>query len=453
VSFEIPQTLLVAGFGATNQAAVRSLLKRGHEVIVFDDHPDAASVSKTSVATTAASLGLELEVSPDAGRLDTLVRCADAVLPTPGLPQHHLVLTAAAAHEVATLSEFDLAAAWDSRPVAAVTGTSGKTTVTEMVAAALTASGVAAKTAGNNDLPLVSAIECSDTSVFVVEASSFRLSHCQNFAPQTACWLNFGPDHLDVHSDLAQYESAKARLWRRLPSTATAVANLDDPTVMRHLRDDRAAWTFSVDGTADWFLEHNRLISPLGEIIATDELPRSLPHDLANALAAAACVIAAGGDIDGVRQALRNYRPGAHRLQQVAVVNEVCYINDSKATTPHATAAALNSFKQVVLIVGGRNKGLDLTKLRAAVGAVKSVVALGEAADELTAVLGDLCVVQQADNMDTAVALAAAAAAPGDVVLLSPACASFDAYRSYSERGEDFSRAVVEHAQSLRIFA
>ncbi len=461
MSLEVPSRLLLAGFGATNQAAARSLLARGHDLVVFDDQSDPAGTGNAAAAS-AENMGLRLEIAPDAERLDTLVRSVEAVMPTPGLPHHHQVLATATARGVPIISEFDLAAAWDSRLVAAVTGTSGKTTVTEMAAAALMASGVAVIAAGNNDLPLVSAIEDSSAEVFVVEASSFRLSHSHNFEPQVACWLNFGPDHLDVHRDLASYEAAKARLWHRLAPSATAIANLDDPTVMRHLRNDRTAWTFSAATSAadaaddqatvaDWHLDHNQLRGPFGPLLDVEELPRALPHDIANALAAAAVAAAAGADINGIRQALRAYQPGAHRLQQIAVIGEVAYINDSKATTPHATMAALKSFKRVVLIAGGRNKGLDLKALRHAADRVRSVVALGEAADELAAVFAADRSVQQAADMDEAVAAAAAAARPGDVVLLSPACASFDRYSGYVERGEDFSRAVAEHAQAQSI--
>ena len=178
--FEVPPTLLLAGFGAANQAVARALTARGHDLIAFDDRGDP------KVVTAAAALGLELEIAPGPARLHELVRSAGAVIPTPGLPERHAVLAAASARGVPAASELDLAGAWDSRPVAAVTGTSGKTTVTEMVVAALESSGMAAVAAGNNDLPLVSAIERSDVEVFVVEASSFRLSHSRSFDADAA---------------------------------------------------------------------------------------------------------------------------------------------------------------------------------------------------------------------------------------------------------------------------
>ena len=439
--FEVPARLLLAGLGAANQAVARALLARDHEVVVFDDRGGSA------VVAAAATLGLELEIAPGPDRLDALVRSAEALIPTPGLPERHPVLAAAAARGVPTASEFDLAGAWDSRPVAAVTGTSGKTTVTEMVAAALEYSGVTAVTAGNNDMPLVSAIERHDVDVFVVEASSFRLGHSRSFEADAACWLNFAPDHLDVHRDLSSYEAAKARLWRWLPPGATAVANRRDPTVMSHLRQDRTAWTFSDEGPADWFCDNNVLTGPNGPIVEVGELRRAMPHDIANALAAAATASVVGATAEGLRDALRNCQPGAHRVQRVATIDGVTYFDDSKATTPHATVAALRSFAKAVLIAGGRNKGLDLNRLRDAIDRVSCVVAFGEAAGDVAEVFAADRPVLMARDMAEAVDRAASAAEPGSAVLLSPACASFDSYSGYAERGEDFIRVVRDRAR------
>ena len=442
--FEVPPTLLLAGFGAANQAVARALLARGHDVIAFDDGGGQAA------AAAADALGLDLEIAPTAGRLDELVRSAGALIPTPGLPEHHPVLAAAASRGVRAASELDLAGAWDSRPVAGVTGTSGKTTVTEMVVAALESSGVAAVAAGNNDLPLVSAIERAEEEVFVVEASSFRLSHARCFEADAACWLNFAPDHLDVHRSLASYEAAKARLWRCLPESATAIANRRDRTVMGHLRNDRPAWTFSDEGPADWRRDRGVLTGPFGVVAEVGELRRGLPHDIANALAAAATAAAVGATVEGTRHALRTFKPGAHRVERVATIDGVAYYNDSKATTPHATVAALRSFEAAVLIAGGRNKGLDLRKLRDAVDRVRCVVAFGEAAGEVAEAFAADRPVLMAGDMAEAVDLAATAAEPGTVVLLSPACASFDSYVGYAARGDDFARIVQDRARRTR---
>ena len=441
---EVPPSLLLAGFGEANRAVARALTARGHTVSAFDDSPDSAA------AAAAETLGLNLETAPGARRLDELVRDADALIPTPGLPEHHQVLASARDRGVPTLSELDLAGAWDPRRIAAVTGTSGKTTVTDTVVAALRSSGLPAVAAGNNDLPLVTAIERTDVEVFVVEASSFRLAHSQRFAPDAACWLNFAPDHLDVHRDLASYEAAKARLWQGIPPGATAVANRRDRTVMSHLRDDRTAWTFADEGPADWCRDGDMLTGPDGPLVTVGELRRAMPHDIANALAAAATAAAAGATPEGLIEALRSYEPGAHRVQRLATINGVAYYDDSKATTPHATVAALRGFDTAVLIAGGRNKGLDLGKLLDAADHVSCVVVFGEASGEVAEVFAADRPVLTAGDMREAVDLAAAAAEPGTAVLLSPACASFDCYSGYAARGDDFARAVAEHAELAR---
>ena len=437
---EVPPSLLLAGFGATNRAVARALLSRGHAVTAFDDGPDEATVA------VAEALGLDLQIAPADRRLDELVGAADAMIPTPGLPERHPAMAAARDGGVPTASEFDLARAWDSRPIAAVTGTSGKTTVTEMVVAALRCSGLEAAAAGNNDLPLVAAIEDTAVEVFVVEASSFRLAHCLRFEPRAACWLNFAADHLDIHRDLDSYEAAKARLWRCLPPGATAVANRLDPTVMAHVPQDRATWTFAPHGPADWRRRGDVLAGPSGPVVSVRELRRAMPHDVANALAAAATAVAVGATAEGVGQALRSFEPGAHRVQMVASIDGVTFYDDSKATTPHATVAALRGFDEAVLIAGGRNKGLDLSGLLDAVDRVSSVVAFGEAADEVAEVFAADRPVRVAADMGEAVELAASAAGPGSAVLLSPACASFDLYPSYAARGDDFARLVKDLA-------
>ena len=437
---EIPPQVLLAGFGQANRAAARALTARGHTVTALDDRYDDAAVA------AANELGLELAIAPTPRHIAELVGAADIVVPTPGLPHCHGVLAAAVAYGVPTASEFDLARAWDSRPIAGVTGTSGKTTTTEVIVAALEASGIRSLAAGNNDTPLVAAIERPDVEVFVAEASSFRLAHSRCFEPRAACWLNFAPDHLDVHRDLAAYEAAKARIWGCLPAEAVAIANREDPTVMGRVRDDRCTWTFATRGPADWRREGDMLVGPRGPVIDIGELHRAMPHDLANALAAAATATAVGASAEGIRTALRAFEPGAHRLQWIASIDGVDFYDDSKATTPHATVAALFSFEAAVLIAGGRNKGIDLRGLLDAAERVHAVVAIGEAAQEVSDVFERHRPVRRAVDMREAVRIAASLAEPGMAVLLSPACASFDAYRSYAERGDDFARIVTEAA-------
>ncbi|MCD9622477.1 UDP-N-acetylmuramoyl-L-alanine--D-glutamate ligase [Rhabdothermincola salaria] len=436
-----PRRALVIGLGITGRAVARALRARGAEVAVVEDHP----TPRTEAA--ARSLAVDLLAAPSADELERAVAGVDAVLPSPGVPDAHPVFAAARRLEVPVRSEFDLARAWDDRPVVAVTGTDGKTTVTTMVTSMLIAAGRRAVACGNTDVPLVEAIDDPATDVFVVEASSFRLGHTHRFRPAVAAWLNFAPDHLDVHDSLEAYERAKARLWADLPADAAAVVNLDDPVVRSHRPVSARVVTFGLDPDQrpDATVRAGRLVAADGvDLVGVDELPRALPHDLSNALAAATVARCAGADVEAVRGVLRSFTAPAHRVQEVAVVDGVRWFDDSKATTTHATLAAVAGFDSVVLVAGGRNKGLDLGVLAGTVPPVRAVVAMGEAADEVAAVFArtGLPVEVVRTDMGDVVRAAADLARPGDVVVLSPACTSFDWFGSYAERGDAFTRAV-----------
>ncbi len=427
---------LVVGFGITGQAVVRALLDHQRRPIVTDDRPSDAARS------VAIELGLELAVSPTEAELRELVASASVVLPSPGLPGSHPVFVIAASLGVPIRSEFDLAAQWDDRPIVSITGTNGKTTVTLLVAEALERSGIHAVAVGNTEIPLVQALGDVTVEVFVVEASSFRLLHSGRFEPQVATWLNFAPDHLDAHRDLAEYEAAKASIWAHLPQGAVAIGNRDDPVVMSHLPRTPSALTFGLDH-GDWRCEFGWLVGPDGPLVEIDRLARRRPHDLANALAVAATALAAGATVEGVVETLVGFNGFPHRVEFVGEWDGVSWFNDSKATVPHATLAAVGGFESVVLIAGGRNKGLDLHGLSAAVPPVRAVVATGAAAEEIAAIFTKVPV-ERASTMEEAVERAAALARRGDTVLLSPACTSYDWYADYGERGRDFIRIVKQ---------
>ncbi len=429
---------LVFGLGVTGRAVAVALRDHGHPVVAADDR------ATDDLTAWAAEQEVELRTAPSPSELASLVRGAGLVLPAPGLPERHPLFALADRSGVPVRSELDLAAEWDERPTVAVTGTNGKTTVTLMVTDMLRASGLRAEAVGNTEVPLVAAIADPAVDVFVVEASSFRLARTTAFAPIVGTWLNFADDHLDVHLDLAGYEEAKARLWEHFGPDQLAVANAEDPVVMAHARPLPRVETFGLD-QGDWHVADGRLRRPDGEsLVAVDELWRSLPHDRANALAASATALGAGATLEGVRAALLDFTGLPHRVELVGEADGVRFYDDSKATAPHATLAALSGFDSVVLIAGGRNKGLDLGGLVAGSSRLRHVVAIGDAAAEISAAFSGRVPVNVAATMDGAVADAAASARSGDVVLLSPGCASFDWYRSYAERGDDFARAVHE---------
>lgn len=430
---------LVLGLGVTGQAVLRALVAHGEGAVAVDDRPTPAG------RALAEELGVELVEAPDGPTLAALVAAAGAVVPSPGVPDQHPVFAAAAAAAVPVLSEFDLAARWDHRPLVAITGTNGKTTVTELTRAMLTSSGLHAQAVGNTEVPLVAAIEDPTVDVFVVEASSFRLLHSRRFAPEVGTWLNLAPDHLDNHATLDAYTAAKARLWADQAPDQVAIGNADDPIVAAHLaRAPARHVTFGLAAGADNRVEGDRLVLAGGEVLAeVGELVRSFPHDLANALAAASSAIHGGGTAEGAHDAVVAFRGLPHRVTLVGEAGGVRWYDDSKATAPHATRAAVRAFPSVVLIAGGRNKGLDLTELAEEASHVRAVVAIGEAGPDVAAAFDGLRPVRTAASMDEAVAVAASLARSGDAVLLSPACASFDWYGSYGERGDDFVRAVT----------
>lgn len=436
---------LVYGLAVTGEAVARALVARGYRVVAADDKPTERGLA------VARELGIDLYEAPRDTKIERLVERVDLVAPSPGIPEHHPLVAAAHRAGVPLRTEIDLAFEWEAarpggpRPMVGITGTDGKTTTTLLSVAMVEASGHRAVDAGNTDTPLVTAID-ADHEVFVVECTSFRLATTQVFAPRSATWLNLAPDHLDWHRSLETYIAAKANIWAHQGPGDAAIGFADDPVVMAELAKAPARrLTFAAAG-ADYRREGDWLVGPQGRLAEVGSLRRSLPHDITNALAAAATVLEAGvATVDGVAAALASFEGVAHRIAFVAEAGGVRFYDDSKATTPHAAVTAMRAFDRVVLLAGGRNKGLDLGALAEAADHVVAVVAIGEAGPLVAEVFDGRCPVEQvATNMDDAVAAARRLAAPGDAVLLSPACASFDWYTGYGARGDDFARAVRE---------
>ncbi|MGI8686520.1 MAG: UDP-N-acetylmuramoyl-L-alanine--D-glutamate ligase [Acidimicrobiales bacterium] len=425
-----PGTAVVVGFGITGRAAVRHLVTAGWRVVVVEDSATGATAGE------AEALGAVLGTVAD-------VAGADVVVPSPGIGPSHRVYAAARDAGVAVVSEVELA--WRAAPAkryVAVTGTNGKTTVTTLIAAMLAAEGTSVVAAGNIGLPLVTAV-AGDAEVVVAEVSSFQLEYTTQFRPDVAVWLNLAPDHLDWHRSMDDYAAAKARIWANQRADDVAVVNADDPVVMAAVAAAPGrVVAFGAGAAADWTVDGGDLRGPQGPVMAVADLPRSLPHDVANVLAAMAAATAAGAGPAACAAGAARIKGLPHRVQLVGEAGGVRYYDDSKATTPASVQAALRGFDSVVLIAGGRNKGLDLRPLADEAHRLRAVVAIGEAAREVEAAFAGAAPVGVATSMADAVRKAAAAARPGDVVLLSPACASYDWYRSYAERGDDFTRHV-----------
>lgn len=443
-------TALVHGLAIAGEATARALLARGYRVLAADD------VLTDERRAVADELGLDVVVAPDEAEIRRLVASVDLVSPSPGVPETHALVRTALELGVPLRTEIDLAHEWEQqraggpRPMVAITGTDGKTTTTALVGALLGAGGLRVAEAGNTDLPLATAIDDDAVDVFAVECSSFRLSWLRSFRAEAAIWLNLAPDHQNWHTSMASYEAAKANVWRLQRATDVAVGWVDDPVVMRNLASAPGRHvtfgltsgdyhvTPSIDGGAAEF------VGPHGSIASSAHLVRRFPHDLSNAAAAiAACVESGLLDPARVADGLAAFEVPPHRIEPVAEIDGVRWFNDSKATTPHAALTAIRSFDSLVLVAGGKNKQLDLHPLATEPQRMRAVVAIGAAADDVAAAFDGVCPVERVTTgMADAVAAARRLAQPGDAVLLSPACASFDWYSGYPARGDDFKRLV-----------
>ena len=428
-------TTLVLGLGIAGQATLEALVHRGVAALAVDDAPGDAA------RRCADRLGVSLVEAPGPADWPRLLDGVAEVAMGPGIPDSHPCHEAARAAGVPVMDESDLAARWDDRPRCAVTGTNGKTTVVTLVVDMLERSGVRALAAGNTDTPLVKAIDDVEAATFVVEASSFRLSHAGTFRASPAAWLNFAPDHLDVHADMAAYEAAKARVFEGVSRPSDVVANADDPVVMTHAPDGASLFggvvtPSRIEGIGDSAV----LVVDDEPLVEVGALARSLPHDLSNAQAASLLALRAGAAREACVEALVGFTGLAHRMALVAEVDGIRYVDDSKATTPHATLTAMAGLPGAVLIAGGRSKSVDLSVLGAA--RPRAVVAIGEAADEVADAFAGVCPVQVATSMGEAVVLAQRVVGSAGAVLLSPGCSSFDWYGSYVERGLDFVQIV-----------
>jgi UDP-N-acetylmuramoylalanine--D-glutamate ligase len=433
----VADRVLVYGLGISGRATAARLLAEGVQVVAVDD--DAGEGPRHA----ATALDVELVPAPDRATLEALARTVDEIVVSPGVPACHAVFSLDRA--VPVVGEVELAWRRARCPIVAVTGTNGKTTVTTLVQAMLEASGRRAVAAGNIGVPLLDAVG-GDAEVVVAEVSSFQLALTTSFRPAVGAWLNFSADHLDWHPTVDDYRGAKAKVWANSGPGDVAVVNAEDPVVWAASEVPRARGaTVCSFGLAqgDYRLWDDALVGPDRVGVArVEELARTMPHDVVDALCALATATAAGASPQGCRRALLAFRGLPHRVELVGEASGVRFYDDSKATTPGAVLAAVAGCAPAVLIAGGRNKGLDLSVLADAAPSLRGVVAIGEASGEIVDAFAGLVPVTAAPTMAAAVEAAATMARAGDAVVLSPACASFDWYGSYAERGDDFSRWV-----------
>ncbi|MGZ4205811.1 MAG: UDP-N-acetylmuramoyl-L-alanine--D-glutamate ligase [Actinomycetota bacterium] len=428
------RSVCVLGLGRSGEAAARALLDAGASVVVLDA-VDTDAQRRRAVGIDGARVIL--------GRTDPDdVAGAHVVIASPGVPWSSAWIERARAQDVPVWSEVELAFRLGVRPLVAITGTNGKTTTTEMAAAALRAAGRDVIAAGNVGTPLVSLAPGTDV---VAELSSFQLQSIDEFRAPIAALLNVGHDHLDWHGSDEAYRRAKARIFENV--RADDIALVHDDETCRALATGTRARTLLFSEHAvppgGAGIEAGWIVVPQGRVVDTARLRVAGRPNRADAVAAAAIACALGAEVGVVGDALARFEPRPHRIERLGEIDGVAYINDSKATDPHATLAALEDLNDVILIAGGRSKSIDLGELAQAAPRLRAVIAMGEAAPEIDAVFGPTGVpVDKAGSMEEAVARAQEIARPGDTVLLSPACASLDMYTSYEHRGEAFRAAV-----------
>ncbi|HKD79240.1 MAG TPA: UDP-N-acetylmuramoyl-L-alanine--D-glutamate ligase [Candidatus Angelobacter sp.] len=438
--------VLVVGLGRSGAASAIFLQEHGAKVIVSD------SKSEAQLQSDVPAL-LDRGISIEAGRHgERTFRDQDLIVVSPGVPSDQPQLQHARTLGIPVIGEVELAFRFLQGKVLAITGSNGKTTTTSLVGEILAKRGRKTLVGGNIGTPVISlAGQSTPDSLVVLEISSFQLESIERFRPWIAAILNITPDHLDRHHTFEAYVDAKARIFENQQSSDFAVLNADDPTC--------AALKSRVKAPLLWFsrkqqVERGAFLS--GEqivfthngkeqvILSRSDIQLKGEHNLENVLAAVCMTMVAGCTPQQVRQGVTEFRAVEHRLELVATINGVTFYNDSKATNVDATVKALESFPgNIHIILGGKDKGSDYTVLNPLLRErVKRVYLIGAASDKIASQVQNATALVRSGVLERAVRQAFDAAVPGDVVLLAPACASFDQFENYEHRGRVFKELV-----------
>ncbi len=434
----------VAGAARSGLAAAELLVRRGARVTLSETRRDAPETE------SLRRLGVQLELGGH--QLETFTG-ADLVVLSPGVPPESPVVEAARARGVPVIAEIELASRWLQGRVIAITGTKGKSTTTALTGRMLEAAGFKVTVGGNIGAPLSAQVGESTPDTFhVVETSSFQLEQIDTFHPWIAVMLNFSPDHLDRHPTVDAYGAAKARIFENQNARDFAVVNADDPAVLELARHGRAtARLFARSGAIQqgtvvedgWIVDRQRDIA--ARLVPLEAIHLLGPHLVNDVMAAATVGAIAGAAPDAMTAAVDAFRGLEHAMELVAEVDGVRFVNDSKATNVESALRSIESFdRDLVAIVGGKFKGGDLRLLGAPLKQrARAVVAIGEARPLVREALAGFVPVHEAGTLEAAVEQAFALAKPSGVVLLAPACASFDMFRDYADRGRQFKEEVL----------
>jgi UDP-N-acetylmuramoylalanine--D-glutamate ligase len=433
----------VAGAARSGLAAAELLVRRGARVTLSDlrsEVPEAGALKR---------LGVRLELG---GHQPQTFMDAELVVLSPGVPPETPVIQAARDRGVPVIAEIELASRWLQGRLIAITGTKGKSTTTALTGRMLEAAGLKVTVGGNIGAPLSAQVVDSTPDTFhVVETSSFQLEQIDTFHPWISVMLNLSPDHLDRHPTVDAYAAAKARIFENQDARDFAVINADDPLVLELARRGRAtARLFARSGSIQrgtvvedgWIVDRRQDIA--ARLVPLEAIHLLGPHLVNDVLAAATVGAIAGAAPEAMTAAVDAFRGLEHAMELVGELHGVRFVNDSKATNVESALRSIESFERdLVPIVGGKFKGGDLRLLRDALRArAKAVVAIGEARPLVRDALQDVIAVHEADTFADAIGQAYRLAKPSGVVLLAPACASFDMFRDYAERGRRFKDEV-----------
>lgn len=452
--FVADETILVIGLGRSGVASSQVLRGRGVAVYATDEKPREELSDVIAQIETAGARFVRPAELPD------LLPAITAAVLSPGVPLNGPLVRSVQDAGVPVFSEIEVAFRLCKAPIVAVTGTKGKSTTTSLIGHLFRSSGKTVHVGGNIGTPLIrEVLEAKPHDWVVAEVSSFQLESIRSFRPRVSVILNISADHLDRYYSMDEYAEAKYRIFANQNEQDYFVGNLDDERVRQlhwHTGETRVharqLW-FTLGEHhehATMFLRGDEIVyTPVHgdprpvEIMKVSEIPLAGRHNVQNVMAALLAALAANLDAQSLRDAVMSFSAMAHRLQPVAESGGVLYVDDSKATNPGSVVAALHAYERpIILIAGGKSKNTDFTELGRVIDSrAKALVVIGEAADEIAAHVSRKPI-QRAASMKDAVQRARGLAAPGDVVLLSPACASFDMFRNAEERGEKFAAAV-----------
>jgi UDP-N-acetylmuramoylalanine--D-glutamate ligase len=444
--------VLVVGLGKSGVASSLFLQSRGARVTVSDEK------SQDQLRNEIPALldkGIVVETGKHGERT---FRDQDLIVVSPGVPNNVPALLNARKQGTPIIGEIELAARYLQGQVIAITGSNGKTTTTTLTGEVIAAGGFQSLVGGNIGTPAITFVDQSSPGTWVVlEISSFQLETIETFCPHIAVILNVTPDHLDRHGSMDAYIAAKARIFENQAGKDFAVLNMDDPTCVtlgQNLKPQLYWFSRKVEVDRGAFVRNRKIIfrdaTGEREVMPVDEITLKGAHNLENVLAAVTMGSLAGVEPAKIRRAVKDFKAVEHRLEYTATIHGVQYFNDSKATNVDATIKALESFPgKVHLILGGKDKGSDYSVLNELLKSrVKRVYTIGAAAQKIEAQIAGAAEITSAGTLDQAVRKASEFAQAGDIVLLAPACASFDQFQSYEHRGRAFKEAV--HALAAR---